>query len=147
VLIDQGQQVVFRYRIEVTFQVRIDHENVTSLEFLLDDPKRIVGPSSMAKAGVSFMNLLVQYRFDYAARRPLDDSVTDRRNTQRSHLVPSSRFGNVNSKYRIGAIGLCFDFIGELACFHSQVFFEFLAALPVNSCRFLLPPCPRLPSP
>ena len=49
-LFDQSQQAVFRNRIEVTFQVRIDHINVTFLKLLFDDAKSIVSTASVAEA-------------------------------------------------------------------------------------------------
>ena len=135
-LLDQGQQTVFRNRIEVAFQVRVDHVNVTFLELLLDDAKGIMSTRSMTKAEAPLVELVVQNWFEYVQHRPLDDAVADRRNAQWSCLIRSSRFGNVNSTHRSGAIGLGFDFFGELSCFHEQMLFERLAAVPINSGRF-----------
>ena len=78
-LFDQGQQAVFRNRVEVTFQVRIDHVNVTFLQFLFDDTQRIVSTSSVAEAEAPLVKLVIQNRFDHVHNRPLDDSVADRR--------------------------------------------------------------------
>jgi hypothetical protein len=87
----------------------------------------------MAKAEAALVELVIQNRLDHVQNRPLDDSVADRRNAQRSGFVRPSRLGNLNSPDRRGSIGAAFELFAELACFHDQVLFKRCAGLPIDA--------------
>ena len=80
-LVDHCQQSIFGDRVEVTFQVRIDHIDVASFQLLLHNAKGVMAATTPAKAEAAFVERVVKDRLDHVHQSRLHDPVGNGRNS------------------------------------------------------------------
>src|ERR1700722_1200328 len=98
-----AHQPIVRNRVEIALEVDVHHVHVTLLEQVIHSPQRVFaapfGPKAVAVRG----EFLLEDRFHDVPHRPLDDSITHRRNPQRPLLV-AARLRYIRPPNQLGLV-------------------------------------------
>ncbi len=94
------QKAIFRDRVEVTFQVSIDHKDMTGFQQTFDNAQCIMATAATAEAEASIVKCVIEDRFDDIDKRRLHDTVSNGWYPQGSRLT-ASWFGNLDSSHSL----------------------------------------------
>src|SRR2546425_917982 len=128
------QQRLMRDRVEVAFQVRIDHPTVPFLQQGVDAPQRVLRAPIRSEPVALRREVPLEDRLQHRSERRLHHPVAHRRNPQGAFLL-APRFGNPHPPDRLRTIATVLQRPREFLQVLLQVALELLHRLVIDSRR------------